>query len=525
MSTLQFIITMAAPFGYLYIFTQLLNALLPSTWFPRSYIRRQVFRSLFLVPVLDILARVWLVLPFLPLVAFSFVFNAAVSIGAWYMSSTLSQMANRFFGLMSNYQEAGKNIGSSLLPIARSPLWHAVVTNITNIFSNAGSRLGTVFADQAEMVTVTQAKWNQNNTELFYNSFVNLTSQPVVQEVGANISEVITKAIDTLRLNDMLPNADLTPQSQYKFLTLTTALSQVINSLSVKQLLTNKTHVETLKAAMQGVKEATVDLQESLHLSSQDIIGNQTLSSGGSAALGEIVRLIEGRSSFKEAARSSWESMEFSNVWKHGGLFGGSMVKPIWVMRIVTVLVFLCALVVPLLLLLRVALQLWLQWFVTKYYAKEVEEGRRNMSGWVMTGGIVGAGFGTMQACYAGAALSFAPVSAQGRVAVVVHTCVLVIAYGVGMAAISSAEGRREVIENWTGQRKWWIRVCAFLTLFKIWWDWQLAMMLVSDFLRIDAAVTMFMGLDLCVSLGLRWYLQQVVDSAKKEEEAHLKRD
>ncbi|PXF40965.1 hypothetical protein BWQ96_09320 [Gracilariopsis chorda] len=525
MSTWTFIITMAAPFFYLLIFIMFLKALLPSTSLPRPYVRRQLLRALFLVPVLDIFVRVWLLLPVLPLVALSFVFNAALSIGAWYLSSVLFETANRFFSLMSNWQEAGEYIGSSVFPLKESPLWSTVATNLTNMFSKADSRLLIALSDQAEVFLLSQTKWQDEGTELIRNSLMNLTSQPVVQEFGANVSMVITKALDTVRLSDLLPNADLSPQSQYKFLTFTNALSQLINSLSADQLLTNGTQPKSFMSAAKGVKEAAKDLQESLLLASSDILGNKTLSSGGNAALDEILRVMDGRSSFWDAANSSWQSMEFPSTSKASGLFSLSFVEPMWVVRIIAVLVFLCGIVTPLLLMARARLQLWLQWHVAKYYVKEVEKRERNVSGWVTTGGIVGAAFGTTQACYAGIALAFLPVSTQGRLALVNHTCVLVLAHGVGMVSISSAEGRKDVMENWEGGRKWWISVTGLQAVLKIWWDFQLGMILAADFVGLDVTVTLFMITDIFVSLALRWCLQRVVVNARKEEETHLKRD
>ncbi|PXF40966.1 hypothetical protein BWQ96_09321 [Gracilariopsis chorda] len=513
------VLTLLAPFASLYYLIKFQCSRLPLSNLSKQCKRRQILRGLVLLPAVTLLVQLWKAVPYLPFFVFSFVFQVGIPSASRLIVNAGFDTAHRFLELVSDYKEVGEYLGRSTISPRGNSLLNSLMENLTRILTEDGG---------IHLIKVATQKWQhyqdaltQSNEEHFSNLINNLTSLPLLSEMGNNATAAITYTLEAVRLSDLFPRAQLSPRSQQKFLAFTTALSQSINSSSAHLFALNSTKPERLESSVHNVWQAAKAFQDSLQLETTDILGDQTLSPGATVVLDRILRVMDGRSTVGDALKSSLESVT------NGGstLFRIPSLLSTWMLQIALMLVVLWVVSIPLMMMTQSLLQLWLQWQLVKKYKEEVSDAERNMEGWILTGWITGVMYATVQTIWRSVEWATSNSSFLGLLAFAYHFQVLHEIHGTAMVAIASAEGRKDVLNGWRARRTWWMAAVILTSSLKVWWDFHLVTMIGFLVLGNNGMAFLFIAADGVVSLALQIGVRRMVKRAKKDENEYSKHD
>eukprot|EP00178_Gracilaria_changii_P017885 TRINITY_DN50_c0_g1_i2.p1 TRINITY_DN50_c0_g1~~TRINITY_DN50_c0_g1_i2.p1 ORF type:complete len:528 (+),score=40.54 TRINITY_DN50_c0_g1_i2:1478-3061(+) len=439
---------------------------------PKSFVRRQLIYAFLLLPIIDLFARIWLLQPFLPILALG-AFGVTVAFAAivWILRNLVS-MANQTVIVTHSIDQVVDYLRNN-----------ANLEQLAQKCQDLGDSMGTLFSslnytqlfqDSMDSLARYQNITNEAglNMTFIYTELLNDVSRsPVIVEMRTNLSSIINDSLNSIQFTDFVRNGTSYWKETMIFDDLKQGLISIVNNISLDNVssiedVSDKLFVLKLQQAQ--ITEKFNSLRRSLGVRAPEIVANSNLSQADKHTLDEVLNVISGKNSLSDALSSLLLTL-FSEEKQVHEIYDADHFLPINARWVVAILAFL-AMIVPLMYIGRALLQSLIQWHLSKTYRDVGNEGERKIDGYILTGGVTGIGFGAGQAVIQSLLWVFAPFSAQAKIVLLVHCAMLMVIHCVTQMGISSAEGRRDLIRRWSGRKGWWISTTVVHLVTGMWW-------------------------------------------------------
>ncbi|CAN8077093.1 unnamed protein product [Agarophyton chilense] len=478
-----------------------------------SFVRRQLIYAFLLLPVLDILARLWILQPFVPILALFSACFAGASAAIIFLLQKLVLFANQFLVMMTSTLRIAEYTRDEIF----SP---KLIQNFQNFSRSTEEVFSSVnYTQLAEHFLETNDKYQKVSAENLLNTTTNLFQSSIVKETRKNLSEILVHSLSAIQFTDFVKNGDVFEYECSLFDQLKKSLVSIVNIFSQDDM-----SFEGEEKHFSTARKIVNELQTVLGRRAQQIGTSLDLPEVDAITLHKILGVISGQQSIKEALLSLTRmspTTKDKNSIQLSDAFNFVTFNP----RVFAAILILVLFSIPVMYIGRALLQSYIQWNLSKTYRRFGNETDRRIDGYILTGGLTGIGFGTAQATIQTLLWAFIPFPILSKLVLFFHCFMLIVIHCVTQMAIGGAEGRRDLIGGWKGRTGWWILTTIVHVVFGMWWAVQYFAALVCAAINIGLDLRIMVLSDAVVCGLFVWWAKRICRMARNDERNSLKHE